>query len=337
MGDIMKSKVLVGAIIAAVVIAAVWFLVARPVQTTTNYDKVAFTFDWVIGGFYAPYILADEEGFYRDQNLAVSFEQGQGADTAAKLVDQGKYDVATGNAAATAIAIASGLHIRSVGTIDQDAVTDIFALKSTGIQKPADLVGKKLGVRYYDVSHSEYIAMMKAQGLDPSKVNEISIGFDPQPLLSGQIDAMYNYAYNIPVQLKLRGIDLSEILVKDYGVSGYGANIIAGDKFIASRPDVLRRFLLASAHGWDLARKNPEMAIAVLVKRYPEIDKSVALATFKAELQWLRPESSDVTAQFCQDKKRWNSTVATYVSVGLIKTPLNAADVFTNQFLAGCP
>jgi NitT/TauT family transport system substrate-binding protein len=331
----MKQRIAIVSVVAIILAAAAAWLGLQP-TASSGADKVAVTFDWIITGRYAPFILADEQGFYREENLSVSFEQGKGAETAAKLVDQGIFDIATNNAAATLIAIANGLRIRSVAMSDQDSFTEVFALKATGVEKPADLIGKRLGVRYFDASHFEYLAMMKAQGLDPTKVSEVSIGFDLQPLLNGQIDAMYNYAYNTPVQLKLRGFEISEIPVKDYGVVGYGLNIIASNKFATSRPNVLRNFLRATARGHDLARKNPEMAIAALTKRYPESDQRIALATLKAKNQWFHIEGSDTIAQFCQDNSKWLVTITTYQLVDLLKKSVNTADVFTNQFLSSC-
>lgn len=332
----LNSRLILFAIVALIALGA-WFVLRHGTPDSTRTDQVAFQFDWVIGGNYSPFILADEKGFYREEGIEVKFDQGKGAELATKLVNQGKYDLATSNAAAVAIARSNGLHIISVGMLEQDAITSVFALESSGIREPADILGRKIGVRYYDISHSEYLAMMRAQGLDPKEVQELSIGFDLQPLLAGEVDVMYNYAYNMPVRLREKGYEIVEFLVKDWGVIGYGSNIISSDTFAKEKPGLLKRFLRATAKGWTLAFMEPELAIDTLVKRFPEIDRETALNSFRAELPWLKqPSAGSSTSMFCQSKGKWESALQTYLEVGLLKSTIVSDTVFTNEFLSGC-
>ena len=63
--------------------------------------RIEFLFDWKIVSVYSPYILASQEGFFKDNGLEVVFIEGQGAETSAKLIGEGKYSIGTCNAAAT--------------------------------------------------------------------------------------------------------------------------------------------------------------------------------------------------------------------------------------------
>ena len=313
----MKSrKIVLLAIVAACFLAGFVFLSKRT-HNVSDKQQIDFLLDWKMGSFYAPYLLADEEGYYLDNGLHVTFTEGQGAETTAKLVGQGKYKIGTSNAAATAIAIDNGVPVVSVAMIEQDAVTAIFSLKKSNITTPEDLMGKTLGVRYYDISHKEYLAMMKAKGLDATKVKEVSIGWELQPLLTGQVDALYNYAYNMPVVLEQQGQEVNKILVKDNGVKGYGSNIITNRDFARDHPDILKKFLDASKKGWHDALVNPDKAIAALKKRYPETDTKVALATLKAQLTWLG-SSQEAEKLFYQTPERWGDVLKTYRSFEMI-------------------
>jgi NitT/TauT family transport system substrate-binding protein len=320
-----------------VVVLAIAFLrrIDSPPSTTATTTSLTVLLDWKITPPYAAYILADANGYYRSEGLSVNFVEGQGAETSAKLIGQGQYYIGTCNAAATAIAVDNNIPIESVAMVEQDAVTAIFSLKKTNITKPADLLGKTLGVRYFDISHQEYLAMMRASGLDPTKVKEVNVGFDLQPLLTGQVDALYNYAYNMPVQLEQMGYDINVILVKDEGVNGYGSNIIVNDKYAREHPDVVTKFLRASERGWEAELADPASAMAALAKRYPELNSPISLAIIKAQLPWVFPTQLQKTAPalFEQSADRWRMVLQTYRDLGLIKHSIDPAQVFSNEYL----
>lgn len=325
----MKQKPIIFVLLAIVIASFAIFALKKHNAPPAGTHTVEFLLDWKMTSFYAPYLLADEEGYYMAEGLSVKITEGQGAETTAKLVGQGTYQIGTCNAAATAIAIDNNVPVISIAMLEQDAVTDIFSLKKSNIRAPADLIGKTLGVRYYDISHKEYLAMMKAKGLDASKVKEVNVGWELQPLLTGQVDALYNYAYNMPVILKLQEQEVNEILVKDNGVKGYGSNLVANRGFAQSNGDVVKRFLHASRKAWEETMANPEKAVAVLKKRYPETDEKTALATLKEQIRWL----GDSKNLFSQSDERWNEVLQTYRSLDMVKKKLPTSDVFTDQYL----
>lgn len=312
-------------------VIAGWFY-WRDAPAERPLESLTFQFDWVAGSYYAPFYLANQAGLYEAEGLSVEFVQGKGAETSAKLISQGVQVIGTGNAAATAVAVAEGLKITSVGVIDKEAVTSIFSPVERGIKLPSDLVGRKLGVRYYDISHSEYAAMMRAQGIETAVVEEVGVGFDLQPLISGQIDAMYNYAYNMPVRLRGMGYEINEIKVKDWGVIGYGANIIANREFLQNHGDVVRRFLRASSKGWQMASASPEDAVDALIAKHPEIDRAAAIESLKAELLLVADVSGEIT--LCQSDERWRTALDTYKNVGLVRQDVPQEEVYTNDYLS---
>ena len=328
----MKTKNIAFLLIGLALIAGLIFGYRRWNAPRDNKQHVEFLLDWKMSPFYAPYLLADDQGFYAAEGLTVNITEGQGAETSAKLIGQGNYKLGTCNAAATAIAVDNNVPVLSVAMIEQDAVTAIFSLKKSNIREPADLIGKTLGVRYFDISHKEYLAMMKAKGLDPSKVKEVNVGFELQPLLTGQVDALYNYAYNMPVVLEQQGQPVNLILVKDNGVNGYGSNIIVNRDFAQANPDVVKRFLRASKKGWEATLANPDQAIAVLKKRYPETDTTIALANLKAQLQWLRGSSSSEKL-FSQSDQRWQEVLTTYRALDMVKQNLSPGAVYSNNYI----
>jgi len=248
-------------------------------------------------------------------------------------VGQGTYEFGTNNAAATLIAKSHGVPIVSIAVLEQDALTVIFSLKDRNIIAPKDLIGKTLGVRYYDISHREYKAMMAAQGLDTSKVEEVGIGWEPQPLLTGQVDALYSYIYGLAVQLEVKGYQLNKIFVKDWGVNGLGSNLIANADLVEKKPDVVRRFLRASIKGWWYAIEHPLDTVDTLIKLHPELDWEANLAMLKAQVPLLESDVTKERGLGAQSKERWEATQTTLFAQGVIDQKVNLSRVYTNAFL----
>ncbi len=327
----MRTRVLIAAGIAGVVVLVAVALTQRRADPDRSKTAVNVLLDWKMVAPYAPYVLAQAEGYYSDEGLQVTFTEGQGAETSNRLIGQGTYPLGTSNAAATASAIDKGVPILSVAVVERAPVTAIFSLQSRGITRPEHLLGRRLGVRHFDISHKEYLGMMAAQGLDPDDVREIGVGFEMQPLLTGQVDALYNYAYNMPVQLRQQGHDLNVILVKDWGVEGYGSNIVANAAFARSSPEVVRGFLRASQRGWEMARANPGRAISALRARNPQIDSAAAHASLVAQLEWVFPDENTI---FRQSDLQWRNALAAYRNLGIVEEAMLPADVFTNAYLS---
>ena len=57
-----------------------------------------------------------------------------------------------------------------------------------GIDEPKKFEGKTVG--YKAVPAFEYLALLKSAGVDRSKINEISVGFDPRILTENKIDVL---------------------------------------------------------------------------------------------------------------------------------------------------
>lgn len=317
----MKKGIIIGvAIIAIVAVAIIVFN-----ENNEGVNKIDFLLDWKPVPAYAPFYVAKEKGFFKELGLDVNILPGKGAETSAKLIGEGKYIIGTNNALATVIAVANEIPVKSVMVIEKDPPTAIFSLKEKGISKPEDLIGKNLGVRYYDISHKEYLAMMKEQSLDAGKVNEIGVGWELQPILTGQIDAMYNYGYNMPVQLENIGKQINKIAVKDYGVDSYGSNIIANNKYIDENPEVLKKVLEGIEKGFDYSIKNPEEAIDIFVKYNPEYKKDVSLKMFKEFAKILNNQYG-----WKQSKEKWDYTMNLAFDQKMINKTVNSESFYIN-------
>ena len=87
------------------------------------------------------------------------------------------------------------------------------------------MIGKKIGVQ--SVNDAVWAAFLKANNIAASKVNKVSVSFDPTPLTQGQVDGWFSFITNEPIELGLKGIKTKTFLLADYNYPEVGNVFIA--------------------------------------------------------------------------------------------------------------
>jgi NitT/TauT family transport system substrate-binding protein len=113
-------------------------------------------------------------------------------------------------------------------------------------------------------------------------------------------------------------------------VSFYGNGIIATDTTIATRPDIVRRFVAATIRGMQDAFADPEEAGRIMNKYHPTVDAVVAKGETEAvaELAQVKGEALGMI-----DPARIEETIGAVTSVFKLKTPVKASDIYAPGFV----
>jgi NitT/TauT family transport system substrate-binding protein len=77
--------------------------------------------------------------------------------------------------------------------------------------------------------------------------------------------------------------DIRFLYYSDAGLDFYGNGLMVSEKMRSSNPDAVKRFVAASARGWQAAIADPTAAIAALQKHSPLINPALELD----KLRWL--------------------------------------------------
>jgi NitT/TauT family transport system substrate-binding protein len=331
----MIARRISSAMSAVVCILALAFTAGCDRDTKSNMTSLDVLLDWKPQMEQAGFIVADAKGFYREQGLKISFHEGQGATTTAALVGSGRYDLGISSGGATIIARSKGVPVVSIALLNQRSPTVIFALKSSGIVSPSDLIGKRIGLTQTGVKFDEYRALMSKLGIDRSQITEVDVKKAVAPLLSGSLDAMLGYTEDQPVLVELQGKKVVRIPMSRYGVNVLSTNIVSNETYIKSNADICRKFVLATLKGWKRAIEHPEEAVMIYLDRYPESREDFVRENFRQFVPLLFSSDTDSSGLGTQTEQGFRETETLLHDLGIISTRVDARSALTNQFLPG--
>jgi NitT/TauT family transport system substrate-binding protein len=239
-------------------------------QTLTKVRVVLnFVADGGTGGFY----YALERAYYRELGLDVTLEPSKGSADAITRTAAGAADIGIGDIS-TLVEFASRkpeVAPKAVFILHDRSPQAVITLKASGIAKLTDLHGRILGQGPADAPSRMFPAVARLAGLDMGRIELRT--FSPQlrdtMLVTKRVDAVTGFDSTVIFNLKGNGIraeDVGIIYYADNGLDVYGNAILVNREFLRANPDVVRRFVAASARGWREGLVDPKTAIQALGK-----------------------------------------------------------------------
>jgi NitT/TauT family transport system substrate-binding protein len=261
-----------------------------PVAQAQSLDKVAFGTNWVAQAEHGGYYQALADGTYKKYGLDVTILPGGPNANNRILLPVGKIDFyMSANLLQSFDAVAQNIPTVAVAASFQKDPQVLMAHPGQGIDKFEDL--KKLTVLVSKEGMAGYYQWLKKDyGFTDAQVRPYT--FNPQPFLADKRMAMQGYVTSEPYAVETQGKFKPVIfLLADQGFSTYSTLIETRRDLVEKKPDLVQRFVDASAIGWanylygdnraanDLIKKhNPDMTDALLaysvdrMKQYGIVD-----------------------------------------------------------------
>ena len=300
-------------------------------------QQLSLMLDWFPNADHAGIYQALAEGDFAKAGLNVHVQIPSDPSAPLKLLATGKVDAAVSYEPEVLLARDQGLALVSVAAIVQRPLTSIVSIGSKHITKPAQLRGKRVGDAGIPYQHAYLSTILARAGVPASSVKEINVGSNLVPaMLSGKVDATLGSFWNYEaIQLAMLHKHPNVIHMEQVGVPTYDELVVVARKnTIVNHPDVVRRFVQALGRGYEAVRRDPQGAVANLVKASPGLDPKLQLASVKATLPAFFPSNS-ADPWGWQDPKEWAAYGKWMLNDHLISNPNAAIDASTNELLAG--
>ena len=230
-----------------------------------------FTPNAVHTGIYA----AAAEGFYGAEGVELKIHQPGESTDAPKLLAAGRTEFAVLDIHDLGIAREQGLDVVGVLPIVQRPLAAVIARGDGSIETPKDLEGMSVGVTGLPSDEAVLDSEVRGAGGDPSKVHEVTIGFNAvSSLLAGSVDAVTGF-WNAEGVTLLNKARVKTFRVDEYGAPPYPELVLAvSSRTLAEDPRLVEAVLAATRRGYAFTERNPDRALADLLAADPALDRA---------------------------------------------------------------
>ena len=217
----------------------------------------------------------------------------------------------------------------------------MVALADSGIKRPKDLEGKIYGGFGAPYENAVVGKIIKKDG-GKGNFKNVTLEVDGlQALQTKKIDFAWIFDGWTGVQAERQGIKLTSFPINSNGIADYYTpTIITSNTLIQQKPDLLRKFMIATTQGYIYAIDHPEEAAQILISTVPKgtfPDPEFVIASQK----YLSSRYVDQGRPWgLQDKQAWHDYPQFMLDSGAILDangkPVKTLDfdsLYTNQFI----
>ncbi|MGO9769124.1 MAG: ABC transporter substrate-binding protein [Roseiarcus sp.] len=298
-------------------------------------DKVTFGTNWLADAEHGGYYQALVDGTYAKYGLDVTILQGGPQSNGGMLLVAGKIEFFMGgDMIGDFLSVEHGIPTVAVAADFQKDPQVFMSHPGVGLDAWTDLPKATAFVSAGGLN-TYYAWMRMAYGFKDENVKPYN--FNSSPFIADKHSIQQGYLTSEPYEVeKQGGFKPNIFLLSDYGYATYSTLIETRRDIVETRPDLVQRFVDASAIGWRhylygdnrkanelIERENPEMtdgqiafSIAKL-KEYGVVDSGDALKLGIGAMT----------------DARWKGFFDEMVKVGIVKADTDYKKAYTLQFV----
>lgn len=229
----------------------------------------------VIDEAFAPFVVAKQLGYFEKEGYDVSLLAVGGSNESAIQISAGNGDIGAASPGEALVGMQSGkLDIRYFYSLYYANIWSVAVMPDSPIKSLADLKGAKLGVQSMGSAGTTFgRAFVTQAGLDAQKdITFLPIGMGAQAITSVKQKMVDGVVYWDAALAKFitSGLDLRIVPSPENLRTLPDVGLLAKPETIAKNPNMLVGVARAVAKGYDYTMANPEAAVLITWKAYPE-------------------------------------------------------------------
>lgn len=316
----------------AALLAAAIAVVAAPLAHAQ--DKVSLRLNWYLGGLHVPFYYGKERGFYAAEGIDLTINEGRGSANTVQVVAAGSDTFGLADSSSVILTASKGADVKSVMSLLNTTGFSVVSLAESGIKTPKDLEGKTVAVTPGDPLGQLLQAVCKANRVDCAKIGMVQV--DPAAkvvtVLEKKADALLGGADDQYFLIKYKGANPSAMRYADWGANIVGMTILTSGDTIKKNPDLVRRFVRASAKSWEETKKNPGAAVDAALKAKPDLNRQSTLDQLMVDIDLLDSKNSKGRVGWGAQAD-WDQTLAILKNYRDLQTDKTWTAFHTNEFL----
>jgi NitT/TauT family transport system substrate-binding protein len=298
-------------------------------------DQASLLLNWYLGGLHTPFYLGKERGYYADEGIDLTINEGRGSGRAVQVIAAKGDTFGMSDAGSLMLGAAQGAPIKAVMSLLNTSGFGIISLAETGIETAKDLEGKTLAVSPGDALTQLFPAVVAANDLDPDAIELVFMDPPAKPVavMEKRTDALLGGIDDQYFLIQAQGYEAAQLRFADLGVNTVGITVHTHEDVLKENPDLVRRFVKASVRSWEAAREDPEAAVDAALKVKPDLNRDSTLKQLEVDLSLLFSPNTEGQGIGYGAEADWQRTEELLTEYRDLKTDRAATSFYTNQFL----
>ncbi len=298
-------------------------------------DKISFGLDWVAEPEYGGYYQAVATGIYKKYGLDVTIVEGGPQVNTAQMLISGRltFDITSNSFLALNFAQENIPYVAVAAGFQKDPDV-LISHPGQGNDSFEDLKGKPIAVSS-DTRASWWLFLKSKYGYSDSQLRPY--GYSLTPFFTNQDDIQEAYVTDEPYLIQQQTGKFPTILMlSDAGFDGYASLVATSNKLVQTNPDLVRRFLEASAEGWySYLYGDPSPAFAAIRQANPDMTPGLLQYGYDQLKQRGIVDSGDTKTLgiYAMTDARWKTFFDQMAAAGLYDKSLNYKAGYTLQFV----
>lgn len=305
-------------------------------------DAVSFRLDWTLSGYHLPFYWAKEKGYYAKENLDVDIKEGAGSGKTVALMAGQQDDIGLADFMFMSVGVAKGMKLRGIFGEVQDGAWAVISPADNPIKKPEDLIGRSVATTADHKAMLDLLLAINKIPADKVKIQVTSPATRNTVFVNGQVDSFISVVIGSPLDLVVRakegkGKPVSFMPFADFGIAPMGQGVLANERVIAEKPDMLRRFVRATAQALNeiVRPENTEEAVNVALR----LSGAREERRESVKLQWLetvprlRTKNTEGHPYGWMSDKDWAVSIDILRKTGQLEKAIPASSLYTNDFV----
>jgi NitT/TauT family transport system substrate-binding protein len=297
-------------------------------------EKIRFLIDWKAQPEHAGYYQALATGLYKKHGLDVTIVEGGPSVNNQQLIAAGAVDLAqVGSNMIAFNLVRAGAPVRAVMASLQKDPLILLTHPRDDIHTLADMKGKPIMLS--DAAISGVWPLLRARyGFSDSQIRKFNNNYTP--FLADKTSIIQGYVTISPYLVEQGGVKPQIFLLSDYGFPSYAAIVLASQKLIDAKPEVLQAFVDATIEGWQsFLTGDPTPAFNEIKRLNPEMNDEIDAYVLRElkEHELVTGEDAKTLGIGAMTADRWKASFDLLVDAKVFSPTLDYTKAFTLQFV----
>lgn len=244
---------------------------------------VALQLSWLHSVQFGGSYIASSKGYWREAGLNVALNPGGPNAPVDPAVVTGQALIGISAADYASASVEQGAPFRIIGVAMQKNPFVIASLPENPVNRPADLVGKKIGMALANTPVLQ--ALCTINNIDINQIEIVPTQYDAAPLVAKQVDCLLCWQTDVPVAMAIQGVESVTMLMADHGYAVHSQTYIATEDSLANRRADLVALMRGEVRGWNDYKADPKAAAALTLEMYPDQGLDLPTQELQAERQ----------------------------------------------------